>query len=67
MANYSTCRQCNSKLFDDDRAIYRKLVLRNAEEFLCIKCLADYFDTTEEKINKLIEHYRESGECTLFR
>lgn len=67
MANYQTCKQCGEKLFDDDMAIYRKLILRNADEFLCIKCLAHYLGTTEEKISKLIEYYRLSGECTLFR
>lgn len=67
MANYQTCKQCGEKLFDDDMAIYRKLILRNADEFLCIKCLAQYLGTTEEKISKLIEYYRQSGECTLFR
>lgn len=67
MPNFTTCRQCGGKLMDDDMAIYRKLILRNADEFLCIKCLARYLNTTEEKILKLIEYYRQSGECTLFR
>ena len=43
MANYKTCRTCGAPLHDDDIAIYRKLVYRGAEDFLCIQCLADYF------------------------
>ena len=39
MANYKTCRECNSALLDDDIAIYRKLIYRGADEFLCIDCL----------------------------
>ena len=44
MANYKTCRTCGAPLHDDDIAIYRKLVYRGAEDFLCIQCLADYFN-----------------------
>lgn len=66
MANYKTCKKCGNELLNDDMAIYRKLVLRSADEFLCIDCLAEYFDTTREKLEKLIAYYRESGECTLF-
>ena len=35
MANYKTCRTCGAPLHDDDIAIYRKLVYRGAEDFLC--------------------------------
>ena len=51
----------------DDIAIYRKLVLRSAEEFWCIPCLAEHFDCQISDVEKLIAYYRESGECTLFR
>ena len=40
MANYKTCRTCGAPLHDDDIAIYRKLVYRGAEDFLCIQCLS---------------------------
>ena len=36
MANCKTCMKCGAPLFDDDIAIYRKLVFRGAEEFWCI-------------------------------
>ena len=67
MANYKSCKECGAELLADDIAIYRKLVLRNAESFLCIDCLAKRFGCTREDIENLIEHYRKSGECTLFR
>ncbi len=67
MSNYKTCKKCGAPLYADDMAIHRKLILRNAEEFFCIDCLADYFGSTREKVEALIEHYRKSGECTLFR
>ena len=43
MANYKTCKKCGSELLADDIAIHRKLISRNAEEFLCIDCLAEHF------------------------
>lgn len=52
MANYKTCRTCGAPLHDDDIAIYRKLVYRGAEDFLCIQCLADYFKCPKEEIEK---------------
>ncbi len=67
MADYTTCKQCHQPLWDDDIAIYRKLVYRAADEFLCRDCLARQFGCTREKIDDLIRYYRESGECTLFR
>ena len=51
----------------DDRAIYKKLVYRGAEDFLCIPCLARYLGVAQEEIENRIRWYRESGECTLFQ
>jgi len=67
MADYKNCIECKSQLFDDDISIYRKLVNRGADEFLCIDCLALKFGCDREKIERLIKYYRESGNCTLFR
>ena len=75
MANYKTCKKCGSELLADDIAIHRKLInssafkliSRNAEEFLCIDCLAEHFGCTRKDVEELIAYYRESGKCTLFR
>ncbi len=67
MADYKNCRECGAELLADDISIYRKLVLRNAEDFLCIDCLAERLGCTRTDIEKLIQYYRDSGECTLFR
>lgn len=67
MEDYEHCIRCGQSLRDDDIAIYRKLVYRAADTFLCRDCLAKEFGTTREKIDRLIQYYRESGECTLFR
>lgn len=66
MANYKTCKQCGQELLNDDMAIYRKLVLRSADEFLCRDCLSAFFEIKREDIDALIAYYKESGTCTLF-
>ena len=67
MADYKNCKKCGAALHDDDIAIYRKLVFRGAEEFLCIDCLAEKFGCTRKAVEDLIAYYRESCQCTLFR
>lgn len=67
MSNFSTCKKCGAKLFQDDIAIYKKLILRTADEFLCIDCLAEYLGVSREAIEQKIRYFRESGTCALFR
>ena len=65
--NYTNCKECNAPIYADDMAIYMKLVRRDADEFLCIDCLARYFGCTRQDVEKLIKYYRENGTCGLFR
>lgn len=67
MSNYKTCMACGAELFADDIAIYRKLINRAATSFWCIGCLAAHFKCPRRAIQELIQYYRDSGECTLFR
>ena len=68
MANYNTCKQCGAPL---GRGRHRHLPQAGApggaQEFLCIDCLAAYFQCPRAEIEKRIRWYRESGQCTLFR
>lgn len=59
------CFQCNRPLTADEIAVYRKMVNRTAERFLCKTCLAAYFDVTEDKIDRKIEQFKRIG-CLLF-
>lgn len=61
----STCKKCGKELTQDETAIYRRLVSRAAEEFLCIDCLAEYFHCDRSVILERIRYYKEMG-CTLF-
>ena len=58
---------CDEELLSDEIAIYKKLVNRGAEKYLCIDCLAEYFKCSRKAIEDKIDYYRKSGECTLFR
>ena len=49
----------------DEIAIYRRLIYRDAEEYLCKRCLGESLGVTEEEIDKKIEHFKSIG-CTLF-
>ncbi|MEA4833295.1 MAG: hypothetical protein VB118_11870 [Oscillospiraceae bacterium] len=59
------CKKCAKELEHDEIAIYKRMVDRGASEFLCVKCMAEYFGVTEELIREKIEHFRRQG-CTLF-
>ena len=66
MVNDSTCIKCGKPLESDAIPIYKKLINRGAEEFLCIDCLAEHIGTSRAHIEDLIEYYTESGTCALF-
>lgn len=59
------CFQCGRRLVADEIAVYRKMVNRSADSFLCKTCLATYFGVEEEKIDKKIEQFKRIG-CLLF-
>lgn len=61
----SYCKQCKKELLPDEVAIYKRMVNRGATSFLCIGCLADYFQVDEKLVYEKIEHFKKQG-CTLF-
>ncbi|GIP19463.1 hypothetical protein J40TS1_51050 [Paenibacillus montaniterrae] len=67
MSSKRICTACSVPLIADDVAIYLKLVSRTAQQFLCIDCLGVKLNCGREPIDKLIQYYRESGKCSLFR
>lgn len=67
MPSDRTCRNCRVPLQTDDVAIYLKLVSRSAKDFLCIDCLGVQLECGREPIERLIQYYRDSGMCVLFR
>ena len=59
------CKQCGRVLRRDEIGLYRRLVNRGAEEFLCIDCLSARIGCPKELLHEKIEHFKSIG-CTLF-
>ena len=59
------CKNCEKILLLDEIAIYRRLVYREAEEYLCKNCLASSLKVEVAEIDKKIEHFKSIG-CSLF-
>ena len=59
------CTQCQKALSNDEVAIYRRLIYRDAEEYMCKECLAKYLGVLTEVIDARIVYFKKIG-CTLF-
>lgn len=65
MSSENECIKCGKFLVRDEKAIYRRLVHRNARQYLCKQCLAEHFKCSREIIEERIVYFKEMG-CTLF-
>lgn len=61
----SECMKCKRKLTSDEIGLYRKIKNRNADEFMCSTCFADYLCVDENKLAEKIEQFKKMG-CHLF-
>lgn len=59
------CKLCGRLLTGDEIAVYKRMVSRAAERFLCVSCFAKKFGVSEALVYEKIEHFRAMG-CTLF-
>ena len=60
------CKRCGNTLESDEIALYRKLIWREATEYLCLECLAGDISSTPERLRDLIHYYRTKQKCCLF-
>jgi len=60
------CFQCNKKLTKVQIALCKKLLSSRIDKFMCIICLAEHLDTTEDVLLDMIEKFKEQG-CELFK
>ena len=60
------CMRCEKILKSVEIALYRKLIWREASEYLCIECLARDLSSTPERLNQLIVYFRTKQKCCLF-
>ena len=59
------CKQCGTRLTRDEVAVTKKLINRGATEFMCAKCLAEYYKVDESAVRERMEYFRSTG-CALF-
>lgn len=60
-----TCCRCDRPVPKDVIALNKKLLDRSTRHFLCLACLADYLDSTEDELCRKIDEFKEQG-CALF-
>ena len=60
------CKRCQKLLEGDEIALYRKLIWREATEYLCLECLSRDLSSTPERLRDLIHYYRTKQKCCLF-
>lgn len=60
------CFKCGNVLKSDEIALYRKLIWREAPQYLCLNCLAGDLSSTPERLQDLIDYYRYKQRCCLF-
>ena len=60
------CKRCGRTLEGDEIALYRKLIWREADEYLCLDCLSEDLSSTPERLRELIRYFRTVQRCCLF-
>ncbi len=58
--------KCGKTLTNDEIGIHKKMINRGATEFFCLRCLAEFTNSTEDRLRERIEHFRAQG-CLLFQ
>jgi len=60
------CAYCGKeKLSKNDIGLNKKLIHPQVEQMMCLTCMAEYFETTEEELVEMIEEFKRQG-CALF-
>lgn len=59
------CAGCGKQLRWEEEGLCKKLLHSRPVKFLCLPCLAEYLQTTEEELQKTILYYRQTG-CPMF-
>lgn len=57
--------KCGRDLSSDEVGLHKKMINRGATSFMCITCLADFFQCEESLLRQKMEQFRAQG-CMLF-
>lgn len=61
------CYVCGkAPLSKDEIGLTKKLIAKNASNFYCFDCLADFLEVTVDELSAKLEEFKEEG-CTLFK
>jgi hypothetical protein len=64
--NQINCAFCSKEnLSKNEIGLNKKLVHPQAERMMCIACISEYLETTEEDLEEMIETFKRQG-CALF-
>ena len=60
------CAYCDKvNLSKDEIGLNKKLIHSQIERMMCMTCMAEYLEMTEEELKELIERFKRQG-CSLF-
>lgn len=61
-----SCAYCGKeRLSKNEIGLNKKLTDRQADRMMCLTCMAEHFETTEEELKYMIEEFKQQG-CALF-
>lgn len=61
----AACVNCGAPVSQNEIGLSKKLISRDTKMFYCLKCLAERFDVTEERLIEKIAEFKKNG-CMLF-
>lgn len=65
--NMAKCYACGKEnISKDEIGLTKKLISKDTKNFLCLSCLAEQLEVTEQELLDKIEEFKEEG-CTLFK
>lgn len=59
------CYECGAPLSFDEVGLHKKLINRGSQKFMCIHCLAKYYNCSVDLLKEKTEQFRQLG-CLLF-
>ena len=60
------CKECGAPLCTEEMSLYKKIVYRGAQEFLCLSCLSGNLQVPRERLVGIVAYYHKVGTCQLF-
>jgi hypothetical protein len=59
------CCVCAGDISKTAIGLNKKLLDRNTNKYMCVSCLADYLDVSQDELLDLVEEFKNQG-CALF-